>query len=571
MRKTQFPRLVIPLSVVLTSLFNLGLNLVVVFVFILAYGVEPVWTWLLLPVIVGPLIVITTAVSMIVSSLYPRFRDMAIIWSVLATVLFYATPVLYPIEKVPGALRDLFLAQPARAAARARAQVDRRPDGARPGGGGRRLAGAAAGGRDLRRHVRGGRLAVPARGAADRRGALTRVAARAAVAVVAVLVLAWLGGDGARRPAGGSGGGGAAVEGASPAVLARAETDLRRANLLNPATGPDLNRALVCARAGATTRSVALLEDVLRREPDNLTAWRVLMLTLTGRRPGRALAAQRRLDPAQRAGVADGPLGERDQGAGEHDRGQRDGRQLPVPVDRGVEEPDRQRRGRPGGRGGAARARPAARQAPRRRHMSAKATSPTQAQLGGDLDLERVRVPHGLGDRALAQPFDAEPGRAEAGERLAPERPSADAPVLVAVRAEAVVRRPAWAPAASSAAVGRSPSPRRRGPRRPRRPPRRRARRSRRGCGSGRSAPPERAATSRRRRRAAPARRARSRRRAAVGALERRDPRQGGGRWRPPPRPRRAPAPRRAAGRTSAPARRAATSPSTAPAIAPRE
>jgi ABC-2 type transport system permease protein len=111
-RKTQFPRVVIPLSVVLTSLFNLGLNLLVVFVFILAYGVAPTWTWLLLPVIVVPLIAITTAVSMIVSSLYPRFRDLAIIWSVVATVLFYATPVLYPIEKVPGALRDLFLLNP---------------------------------------------------------------------------------------------------------------------------------------------------------------------------------------------------------------------------------------------------------------------------------------------------------------------------------------------------------------------------------------------------------------------------------------------------------------------------
>ena len=40
-RKTQFPRLVIPLAVVLTSLFNLALNLIVVFVFILAFGVEP--------------------------------------------------------------------------------------------------------------------------------------------------------------------------------------------------------------------------------------------------------------------------------------------------------------------------------------------------------------------------------------------------------------------------------------------------------------------------------------------------------------------------------------------------
>ena len=37
-RKTQFPRLVIPLSVVFTTLFNLILNLVVAFVFILAFG-----------------------------------------------------------------------------------------------------------------------------------------------------------------------------------------------------------------------------------------------------------------------------------------------------------------------------------------------------------------------------------------------------------------------------------------------------------------------------------------------------------------------------------------------------
>ena len=50
-RKTQFPRLVIPLAVVLTGLFNLGLNLVVVFIFILAWGIDPTWTWLLFPVV----------------------------------------------------------------------------------------------------------------------------------------------------------------------------------------------------------------------------------------------------------------------------------------------------------------------------------------------------------------------------------------------------------------------------------------------------------------------------------------------------------------------------------------
>jgi ABC-2 type transport system permease protein len=111
-RKTQFPRLVIPLAVVLTSLFNLALNLVVVFVFLLAFGVSPMWSWLGLPLILAVLLVATVAVSMIVSSLYPRFRDLAIIWTVLSTVLFYASPVLYPIDKVPQGVRDLFLLNP---------------------------------------------------------------------------------------------------------------------------------------------------------------------------------------------------------------------------------------------------------------------------------------------------------------------------------------------------------------------------------------------------------------------------------------------------------------------------
>lgn len=111
-RKTQFPRLVIPLAVVLTSLFNLSLNLVVVFVFIVAFGVAPTWTWLLFPVVLALLVVITVAVSMIVASLYPRFRDMAIIWTVLSTVVFYGTPVLYPIDVVPATLRNIILLNP---------------------------------------------------------------------------------------------------------------------------------------------------------------------------------------------------------------------------------------------------------------------------------------------------------------------------------------------------------------------------------------------------------------------------------------------------------------------------
>jgi ABC-2 type transport system permease protein len=111
-RKTQFPRVVIPLAVVLTALFNLGMNLVVVFVFILAAGVDPTWTWLLFPVVAALLAVFTTAVAMAVSALNPRFRDTGIIWSVAVTALFYATPVLYPIELVGGTLGKLLAMNP---------------------------------------------------------------------------------------------------------------------------------------------------------------------------------------------------------------------------------------------------------------------------------------------------------------------------------------------------------------------------------------------------------------------------------------------------------------------------
>lgn len=111
-RKTQFPRLVIPLSVVVTALFNLCINLIVVFAFVIASGVDPAWTWLLFPIPLAFLFVITCAAATILSALYVRFRDVAIIWAVAIQVLFYATPILYPIEIIPNAYRSVMFFNP---------------------------------------------------------------------------------------------------------------------------------------------------------------------------------------------------------------------------------------------------------------------------------------------------------------------------------------------------------------------------------------------------------------------------------------------------------------------------
>ncbi len=105
-RKMQFPRLVIPLARVLSGLLNLAISLVAVFIFLLGYGLAPRLSWLLLPVTVLPLAVLTFCVSMLLSALYVRFRDIGPIWAVMSTILFYGSPVLYAIDKVPEPWRE---------------------------------------------------------------------------------------------------------------------------------------------------------------------------------------------------------------------------------------------------------------------------------------------------------------------------------------------------------------------------------------------------------------------------------------------------------------------------------
>lgn len=99
-RKIQFPRMVIPISVVLLASFNLGLNLVVVLVFALASGVHPMLSWVQLPLIVAMLAVLATGFSMLLSSLFVYFRDVEPIWDVATQVLFYASPVIIPLTTV---------------------------------------------------------------------------------------------------------------------------------------------------------------------------------------------------------------------------------------------------------------------------------------------------------------------------------------------------------------------------------------------------------------------------------------------------------------------------------------
>jgi ABC-2 type transport system permease protein len=112
LRKIRFPRLAIPLAVSLHALFNLTLNLIVVFLFVLASGIDPRVEWLELPLLVAFLVVLSTGVTMLVSALHVRFRDVEPIWEVALQLLFYGTPVIYVITTVPESVRELAAMNP---------------------------------------------------------------------------------------------------------------------------------------------------------------------------------------------------------------------------------------------------------------------------------------------------------------------------------------------------------------------------------------------------------------------------------------------------------------------------
>jgi len=100
-RKIEFPRLVVPIAVILIAYFNLALNLLAVLVFVLATGVDPQAQWVALPLLLIPLGMFAGGLAMLLSALYPRFRDVQPIWEVVLQVAFYGSPILYTLEMLP--------------------------------------------------------------------------------------------------------------------------------------------------------------------------------------------------------------------------------------------------------------------------------------------------------------------------------------------------------------------------------------------------------------------------------------------------------------------------------------
>ena len=115
--KVYFPRLVVPLSVLLSRLVAFGIQfaqfLIFLAYFVLAGStVQPNWWILLTPVLLIMMAGLSLGFGIIISSLTTRYRDLQYLVTFGTQLLMYATPVIYPLSAIPDKYRWLILVNP---------------------------------------------------------------------------------------------------------------------------------------------------------------------------------------------------------------------------------------------------------------------------------------------------------------------------------------------------------------------------------------------------------------------------------------------------------------------------
>ena len=99
-RKISIPRWIIVFSSSISALINLGLNLVVVVIFMFINHVELYKTVLLLPLILVEVYAFALGISLFLAAAYVKYRDANYIWEVFLQAGFYLTPILYPLSQI---------------------------------------------------------------------------------------------------------------------------------------------------------------------------------------------------------------------------------------------------------------------------------------------------------------------------------------------------------------------------------------------------------------------------------------------------------------------------------------
>ena len=101
LRKLTFPRLIVPISLTLTAGLTFCVNLIPLAGFLAWNRIEPRLEWLLLLPLALELLIFTLGVSIILATLFVRFRDVGQVWELGTQLAFYASPIILPVGYLP--------------------------------------------------------------------------------------------------------------------------------------------------------------------------------------------------------------------------------------------------------------------------------------------------------------------------------------------------------------------------------------------------------------------------------------------------------------------------------------
>ena len=115
--KVYFPRLAVPLSVVISNLIKFGIQLGLFLGFYVYFmvgnsNIRPTLAIFLLPVLLLMMAALGLGAGVIVSSLTIRYRDLRFLLQFGTQLLMYTTPVIFPLSKIPEQYRWIVAANP---------------------------------------------------------------------------------------------------------------------------------------------------------------------------------------------------------------------------------------------------------------------------------------------------------------------------------------------------------------------------------------------------------------------------------------------------------------------------
>ena len=116
--KVYFPRMVVPISTVISNLLRFGIQVLLFVVFYLYFWVDgsdvaPNWAMLLMPLLIFMLAGLGLGFGILVSSLTTKYRDLTILFTFIVQLWMYATPIVYPISMVTNeTLRTIIMLNP---------------------------------------------------------------------------------------------------------------------------------------------------------------------------------------------------------------------------------------------------------------------------------------------------------------------------------------------------------------------------------------------------------------------------------------------------------------------------